>query len=59
MQQDPDTAEERKDGTAEQKTDDGETARAARIRKIVDDLPPLTEEQKDVLALIFSTQHRK
>lgn len=56
MQQDTDINESRKDGTEEQNTDTEETTRAERIRQIVDGLPPLTEEQKDVLALIFSTR---
>jgi hypothetical protein len=58
VQQDPDTNGDRKDGTAEQ-TDNEETAREIRVRRIVDALPPLTEEQKDVLALIFGARHKK
>lgn len=58
MQQHTEISEMRKDGTEEQKTENEETMRAARIKQIVDNLPPLTEEQKDVLALIFSTRKR-
>jgi hypothetical protein len=58
VQQDSDISEPGEDGTEEQKTDDEETKRAARIKQIVDALPPLTDEQKDILALIFSPRRR-
>jgi hypothetical protein len=29
------------------------------VKKVVDDLPPLTDEQRDLLALIFRSNHRR
>ncbi|HTU74049.1 MAG TPA: hypothetical protein VMG38_11085 [Trebonia sp.] len=29
------------------------------VKRVVDTLPPLTEEQRDLLALIFRARHRK
>jgi hypothetical protein len=31
----------------------------AYVKDVVDSLPPLTEEQRDLLALIFRSRHRK
>jgi hypothetical protein len=31
----------------------------AYVKEVVDTLPPLTEEQRDLLALIFRGKHRK
>jgi len=31
----------------------------AYVKEVVDNLPPLTEEQRDLLALIFRTDHYK
>jgi hypothetical protein len=30
----------------------------AYVKEVVDNLPPLTEEQRDLLALIFRSKHR-
>ena len=32
---------------------------AAYVREVVDSRPPLTDEQRDLLALIFRSRHRK
>jgi len=31
----------------------------AYVKEVVDSLPPLTDEQRDLLALIFRSRHRK
>jgi hypothetical protein len=31
----------------------------AYVKKIVDSLPPLTDEQRDLLAMIFRSRHRR
>ena len=37
---------------------DDEDALNAHVRKVVDALPPLTDEQRDLLALIFRNRHK-
>ncbi|MGI9005793.1 MAG: hypothetical protein ACR2FU_06300 [Streptosporangiaceae bacterium] len=46
-------------GRAARRRDDDDLDLDAYVREVVDGLPPLTEEQRDQLALIFRSKHRE